>query len=70
MDAVATMEEEHDIKPFFAAVRLLRNSLVYKFPFGELMTCDLEILLPGQLKTRHSFNKTLSTASYFWFRIS
>ncbi len=30
MDAVATMEEENDIKPFFAAVRLLKKKILFK----------------------------------------
>ena len=52
--AVATMEEEHDTKPFFVAVRKFYEKsikkMILKFPFGDSLMCELEILLPGKLK--------------------
>ena len=50
--AVAELEQEHDTKPFFEAVRKFYvksiQKMIQKFPFGDRLFRDLEILVPGK----------------------
>lgn len=48
--ALAEIEEEHDTKPFFAAIRKVYlatiKKMLKKFPFGDTLLDDLGILQP------------------------
>lgn len=54
--SIATLEEEHDTKPFFEAVRkfyeMSIKKMIQKFPFGDSLMCDFEIFLPKKLKRK------------------
>ena len=49
---MAELEQEHDTKPFFEAVRKFYvksiQKMIQKFPFGDRLFRDLEILVPGK----------------------
>ena len=53
--SIAGLEEEHDTKPFFDAVRNFyiksTKKMIQKFPFGDSLLRDLDILLPKKLNT-------------------
>ena len=55
MAVVSALEQEHDSKPFFEAVREFYvksiKTMIQKFPFGDAIFRELEILLPTKLTT-------------------
>lgn len=52
---VESLEKEHSNKQFFDAVKRFYiksiQKMIQKFPFGDSLLRDLEILLPNKLKT-------------------
>ena len=66
--AISVLEQEHDTKPFFEAVRKFYvksiQKMIQKFPFGDSLFRDLEILLPAKL-TITTINIVLNLAKRF-----
>ena len=52
---ISTVEEEHDITPFFDAVKKFYiatlKKMIKKFPFGDTLLQDLGVLVPDKVST-------------------
>ena len=66
--AVSAMEQEHDTKPFFDAVKkfyvISIKKMIQKFPFGDSLLRDLEILKPKKL-TSSTIDSVIGLAKRF-----
>ena len=53
--SVSALEQEHDTKPFFDAVTKFYiksiKKMIQKFPFGDSLLQDLELLQPNKLNS-------------------
>ena len=66
--AVAKLEQEHDTKPFFSAVRKFYvaslKKMRKKFPFGDTLLKDLGVLQPDKTAT-YSVSTVIKLAKRF-----
>ncbi len=67
--AISVFEQERNTKPFFEAVRKFYvtsiKKMIQKFPFGDSLFRDLEILLPTKLTSTTTISIALKLAERF-----